>query len=113
MTLSINKLSHQSGEKIYYNAEMRRHFEIYMGWLRNHEGNEERPVDPHTLYKYEGDFYGLLKTMGISPELHWLVMRVNDFVNPMDVPMDIKAIVIPNLQAVGRIVQRYRSQTKK
>ena len=34
-------------------------------------------VEPVRAIRYEGDFYGLLKEMGIPSEIHWLVAQMN------------------------------------
>lgn len=113
MSLSILKHEVNSGSSIHYDAGMRRYLETYMGWLRDHERTVTLPVDPHQAYKYEGDFYGLLQVLKIPQDQHWLVMRVNDLTNPMDFPQDIQGVMVPDSDVIGRIVQRYRSLTKK
>lgn len=113
MGFSVLKHTHNDGDSIHYDPHLRRYFETYMAWLRNHSKSTVLAVDDHTAYKYEGDFYGLLAVMGVSHHLHWLVLRVNDLTNPMDFDQSITGITVPDPKVIQRIVQRYRSLIKK
>lgn len=113
MSFSLNRHAHATGDSLFYDASMRRTFEIYLGWLKTHPETTAHAVDPHTVYKYEGDFYGLLNMLDIAPELHWLVLRINDLTNPMDFPQDIGEILVPDYRVISRILQRHRAIIKK
>lgn len=107
MTMSINKLSGVDGPKEYYEPKFRRVLEIYMNYLRTHSATTPIALQPHEVYKHRGDFYGLVSTLGIRREHHWLIMRLNNIFNPNEVDQDLKYLLIPDLSVVDNIRQLY------
>lgn len=112
MVMSINKLARRSGDDIYYNPKFRRFFEFYLSDLRNDSNPELIPVDPNLLYKYEGDFYGLFSILGIRNNYHWITLRLNGFLDPMDTPSELPFIISPPHQKVTQIVQFFKQSNK-
>lgn len=113
MAITLNRLSMKPEEPMFYNQLFRRHLESYMSWFRKHPETDTLPVDPHDLYKYEGDLYGLFSEMGIDPEYHWLVARVNDLHRAGDVRETMTSLMVPDAGVVGRIKEMYKTQNKK
>jgi len=113
MSLSINRLARQPKEALLFDKKFRRHLESHMGWLRNHPDTREVPIDPHDLYKYEGDFYGLLDAQGIPKKYHWTVMRLNNLYRAGEVPADLTVLLIPEFTHIDRLYQMYKSKNKK
>lgn len=57
---------------------------LYTDYLSHIKDFEELIVDHSTAYKYQGNFYGLLKELGVNHSLFVLTMYVNGLVNPLD-----------------------------
>lgn len=51
-----------------------------------------RAIPPHTAYIYQGNFYGLLTALGISPDYHAFTAYINNIRSPHD--FDGKTYVI-------------------
>jgi hypothetical protein len=113
MAFSIGKLAAPVGDNLFYNPSFCRYLETYLPFLRSHPKTVQITIDPHDVYKYEGDFYGLLSKNGIAHENHWLVMRVNDIKSPAAVPLELGMLWIPDLNLVSRIRQLYNTKSKK
>lgn len=113
MAISIHEKMFDPREDIYYNTEFRRFLESYMHYLRTNSKTQVETIDPHNAYKYEGDFYGLLQVMGVAPNLHWLVMRVNDLTNPSESDETLTEILLPDGPTIARLSQFYQSMIRK
>jgi len=113
MGVSINELAVEPTKKLYFDPKFRRVLESYMKWFRDHPETNIIPINPHDNYKYEGDFYGLLNAQGIPRDYHWIVMRVNNLYRPGDVRESMSAIKVPDFGTMDRIMQMYRTKTKK
>ena len=113
MAFSIGQLAAPMGNVQFYNPSFCRYLETYLPWLRTHPKTTQISIDPHDVYKYEGDLYGLLSKNGISHEAHWLVMRLNDLKSPADVPDELSFLSIPDFGLVSRIRQLYLVKAKK
>lgn len=113
MALSINQLQNPDGPETYYNPKFCRMFEQYLPQLKSDPSNEIIPVDPHSLYKFEGDLYGLFSSLGIRKEYHWFVMRINSIKDPRDVSSNINFIILPNFSVLDRIRQVFKTNSKK
>lgn len=62
-----------------------------------------KTIDKQTAYKYESDFYGLLKIIGVPYKYHWITLRTNGLNNPLDydgITLDIK---IPNEVKINKL----------
>lgn len=110
--MKINRLMGNDGDSIYYSQRFRRYLETYMPYLRNHVDSEDLVIDHHDLYKFEGDFYGLLSKYNIERKYHWIVLRINDLLNPNEVPQHLEGIKIPNPSQISKIVQIYKTHLK-
>ncbi len=107
MTLSINNLSTNEDSAAYYNPKFCRIIEGYLPYIRNNADNKILPIDPHDLYKYEGDFYGLLDAMDVSRKLHWITLRVNNLTNPTEFGDSLQVIIVPSTQLISNILQKF------
>ncbi len=69
-------------------------------------------VTPMQLYKFEFDLTRLFRELGIRPELHWIVMRINGLQSMRDVPKNTLTILVPSLVKISRLLQSYRAVGK-
>lgn len=113
MSVSIHQKMFDPRDDIYYNTEFRRFLETYMHYIRDHKQTKVEDIDPHDAYKYEGDFYGLLQKIGVQPNIHWLVMRVNDLTNPNEAGEKTTRILLPDEALLSRLSQIFQSLQRK
>jgi hypothetical protein len=105
--MDINNLATTSGNPTYYDKNFLLHMESHFTYLASRDGAKQYPVDPHTAYKYRGDFYGLLDTMRIPRQYHSIVMRLNHLSCPGDFKADMESVLIPDLKEIDLIQSVY------
>lgn len=110
--MKINSLVKNDVSDIYSNQGFRRMLEGYMNYFRNSVNTTPLPLDSHSVYKYEGDLYGLLSSVRVPAHLHWLVMRINNIDSPLDVKDDLTALLIPDTSDINKLALLFRSSSQ-
>lgn len=113
MTMTINKLSGSDGPDTFYDHKFCRLLEIYTPFIKNHPDNTLLTLDPMDVYKYTGDFYGLLATYNIPREYRWITMRVNGYTNPLHVPEELTQLIVPPTTVLRDIMNIFKTMNKK
>lgn len=108
----VDNLMQDAGPSIYYNDAFRVVLEDHVSTLRNNSLTKVVTVPPHSAYKYEGDFYGLLSSLNIPPHYHWLVMRMTGFTSTLDATRGIQYVLVPETNTLERIRQSHMSKIK-
>ncbi len=68
----------------------------YVDYLSRHNTYEVVVVEPGMAYKYQGNFYGLLKELGRVPVNAYLyALYINGLTNPNNFDGEAKSIKIP------------------
>jgi len=96
------------GPAIYYTDTFRQMVEDHLSVLKNMSTTQTRIItsdDWATLYKYEGDFYGLLYAMGYDRRYHWTIMRMNGYRSRFEATDQIVALLIPDWSYVDKLAQ--------
>lgn len=109
MTFSINSLAVGESYSFYYTKEIKNLLESHLEFLKNHPESRVVQITPNIAYKYEGDFYGLLMTLRIPQQYHWITMRMNDLTSPTDMPENKIAFIQPSFDVVDQIISMYRT----
>lgn len=63
------------------------------------------PVDENLTTKWAGDFYGLLREIGVKDDLHYIVTRLNGLTSSNDDIDDIDLITIPTEASMQLLFQ--------
>ncbi len=108
MTSPIHSLMVNAGNDVYYDESFRSTVETYLPYLRAHKDTQVMAVNADDVYRYEGDYYGLLLTLKIAPQYHWIVLRVNDYVSPADLVTIVKTVLVPSPEQMDSIVRQYK-----
>lgn len=107
MSKSINNLSTPSGDEVYYDPGFCRFLESYLPLLRlDSEDNIAFP-ESHEIYKYEGDLFGLLDTLNIKRQYHWITMRINGFKSPTELDSNTTYLLTPKISYITMLSQKY------
>lgn len=109
MSFSINNLGVSESSAFYYTDEIKALLESHVEFLKNHNETRIVQVSPHLTYKYEGDFYGLLMTLKIPPQYHWIIMRMNDYTSPTEMPENKIAFIQPGFNVIDQIINMHRT----
>lgn len=113
MSMSIHKLMVDEGPGVHYEPAFLATIESHLTYLRQHPDSDYLQVEDGIAHKYEYDFYGLLKYLGVPNAHHWIVMRVNNYTAPYEYRSDKTEILLPSSEAVGQIRRLYRTMNKR
>lgn len=102
---AVDSLLTAQGTGVYYTDAFRNVLEDHMTYLRNAASTTVMNVDPIKAYRFEFDLNGLLLDMGIPLYLHWLVMRMNNYSSPQQVPADLTTLLIAAPSELTMILQ--------
>lgn len=110
--MTIDDLASPAGADIYYDQKFRVVLEDHMTFLRNHPTTSTISIKDHDAFKYEGDLSSLLLIYRVPAQLHWIVMRMNNFNSPAECPPDIKILSVPSTELIDRIRAVHLTQNK-
>lgn len=79
----------------YMNKDFRMTLEYHIPRLKSSLQASIIQIEPALAFQYEGDFYGLLISVGIPRQYHWAVLRSNDMISPTDYRRDMVEIIQP------------------
>ncbi len=91
----------------YYEKSFRQIIEDHIGFLQIRYTDNEVSVAPHIAYKYDRNFYGLLKELNYPNYLHWIILRANGFYNPSDYNYHSVVITVPDFSFIEQLMKTY------
>lgn len=102
------------GDDDYYDPAFRRMIEDHLVAMRNDINAKVLDVAPEDVYKYNGNFYQLLVSVGTTEMfLHWIIMRVTGLKDPTDPITDLKQILIPNITFINQLMSVFKQTNTK
>jgi hypothetical protein len=101
-----------TGALVYYDKGFRDCIEAHLSLLRNSSQTQSISVDEHKAAIYEGDLFGYLNELNISPQLHWVTMRMMNLFSPFDFGINTKNILLPNANEIDIIRQANNASGK-
>ena len=108
MSVTLTK-SVNSGQAIYYNRSFRQVVEDHLSLMRDANNHTVVDVTPSDAEAFNGDLYGLLAKEGVSLDLHWCIMRLNDYTSPTEMTSDVMELKTPNPSFIDRLVKQFRT----
>lgn len=100
--MKIHNLETLNIQDSYVSSEYIIAIESHLSFLKSTASYET--VSKQQTYKFEGDFYGLLKELKYEPNYFYAIMRVNDLVNSSDYKGTNEMILIPDVSEIDKIV---------
>lgn len=113
MAMPISQKQIDPGADVYYDPAFRRVMETHLGLLRNMPETRVVAIENNLAYKYEHDFYGLLQAKEVPEYLHWVILRVNDMVDPRDFQSSMNQFLYPPAEVIDNIRRIYATTVKK
>lgn len=107
--MDIDQHAYAEGPDIYYDADFRAAIEAHIDYLRTHEETKILYLEPHIVYRYEFDMYGLLLHYNIPPYLHWIILRMNNLYSMTNFPKDLSQLYYPSEGCVNIVRQIYQT----
>lgn len=68
-------------------------------------------IYPNDKWKWQGDFYGMLKEKNIPPELQWVTMRIAglDDPNEFDEGSGFDMVIVPDQSYINTLASRHNA----
>jgi hypothetical protein len=104
MKTTLESLISTSAGEIFDTPEFRNIIEDHLTWLINHQATSSRAVTAHQIEVYDFDWIGLLQTLLVPADLHWIVIRMNGGISLTDVPQELRSILIPDYSVIQNLV---------
>lgn len=107
----------KGGDDLYYDKAFRLVLETHLNMLINR--SSAQPIPLELFYQYEGDFYGYLTEIGVTPAHHFIYMRMNGMTNPNQFAKEMRDpsnpavspfLKVPNPNLLDTIVRLYMSR---
>lgn len=106
----INTLADEPGEDAYYEGEFLNMVESHFTYLRSLNKDNMITVVEGVAYKYEGDFYGLLRSLNIEKQYHTTIMTYNGLRSPLDYDKGMLNILVPPLDEIELLKAVYETR---
>lgn len=106
---SITALAMEEPKQVYLSTEIRNLLESHIEFLRKHPTTTFFGLEPHLIYKYRGDFYGLMIQANVPINYHWLMLRINGYTSPTNIDENRLYFIQPNFTFVEQIINAYRA----
>ena len=100
--LSINKLQIPVGNTLFYSTAFRNLIENYLSVLKQIPSTTTIPLTEGQQYQYQGNFYGLLVSLNIPQDLHWITLRLNGLLSPFDFTGDLPNLLVPSKDTLNQ-----------
>ena len=110
MAMTVMSLVTHPGDGGMYMDGFRRLLETHIEYLIDHPNTTITNIDPDVAWRHKGNLHGLLLTMGLSSDIHWLVMRMNGYYSPFEYDGEKRDLFIPERNTVNALLQRYRQR---
>lgn len=94
-------------DAMWYQPEFQVIIEDHLTLLQKHQQNQYIEVHPNDAYRFEGDYYNLLRFKGVPYRYHWVLLRVNGYLSPFDSGMEVKRIIVPPYEVLERIMNMH------
>lgn len=107
------ELLSKGGDDVHYEEKFRNALEPCIQYIRNSGvGVVSRELTPVDREVYNNDFYGLLTKLGITPRMHWVLLRLNGMRSPREYDMEMTSILVMLEHEVSIINQMWRTTSK-
>lgn len=112
MAEPLQDLMRDDGAVVYYTESFRKTIEDHLDAMRTARSSLSIQVDGNIAYKFEYNFYGLLRHLQVSPYMHWITMRVNGYLSPDEYLGSHVVIVIPDPEYIEKLRSTHNTINK-
>ena len=103
---TIDAYMDYSGDDYYYDETFLFIIQSYMPLIRSGEVSSITPTNQQ-LYKYRGDFYGLLDELGVGKPYHYATLLLNNLRSSSDFNTGMAEILVPSTAFIDMIHSTY------
>lgn len=98
-----------TGPAVFYNQAFMTALEYHVPLLKNHPKAILLNVKPAEAYQFTGNLYGLLTSLGVPKQYHWIIMRCNDMYSPSEYDEALTALIQPPFDEIDIIQSTWSS----
>lgn len=109
--MKIHSLADTGQDPVYFEHDFKVVLESHLTYLKISNPKAVN-VSKQQNYKYEGDLYGLLDELNINKEYHYIVMRINDYVNSAHFKGDKEFLILPDFAEVEILKGVYQTKNE-
>lgn len=91
----------------YFNEDFRDLFENQLPLFKKRAAPQPVPVQPNDAVVYKGRFFDYLYKVGIAPQYHYFVMRINDMLGPSEFGPGIGTLLIPSSADIDTLLIQF------
>lgn len=104
--MDVDKLMVPDGTADLYTDQLRYTLESFIPYLQMHPDTQTLEIDPADGIRFAGDLGGLLyRLKKITPDMYWIIARVNGLDCCADYPEDMLLLKIPSTTVINQIRQ--------
>lgn len=107
MKVPLESLMVDPGPNVDYSPEFRNVLEDHMGYLRSHPDTIPLTITPDDAYRFEFDLWGVLQKSNVPSNLHWVIMRMNNYTSPTEFAHTDTVLLVPNPDVIDMIRQTH------
>lgn len=107
---SIDRLADAYGDDYYFDEAFLIILQSYIPLIRQGNVVTLTPTNQQ-LYKYQGDFYGLLDELGVQKQYHYATLLLNNLRNSSDFDSSMASILVPDYSQIDMIHATYTTLT--
>lgn len=104
MKATIESLASPPASTTFDDPAFRAVLEDMLSWLIVHPSTITKAVTAHQVEVYDFDWIGLLNSLRIPVDLHWITIRMNGGNSLSDVPKDLRTIKVPDNSIIQNLV---------
>ncbi len=109
MAMLINTKMFVEGSSDYYDPSFRAVLEAHLPLLRQSARSYRVTVGPNKTIVYNRDLFGFLNEINVDANLHWLVMRMNNFFSSYDFTSPCDSLLMPHSEDVDKLRQSWKT----
>jgi len=106
MPSTINNLATTYGDDYFFNESFLVLIRSYIPLILKQQLTQVSPTNQQ-LYKYQGDFYGLLDELGVEKQYHYATLLVNQLKSSTEFEPSMAVILLPNTAYIDMIHSVY------
>lgn len=96
-----------SGTTTFYDEGFRRVVEDHLEYLRNNGTTKVLNVAADDAVTYEYDLYTYLLSLNFEKQVHWIIMRLNNFKTPTEFGPETTKLLVPDTTVLELMRRRY------
>jgi hypothetical protein len=106
MPSTINNYLTTYGDDHFFDESFLILLRSYMPLISKQNVNQVSPTNQQ-LYKYQGDFYGLLDELGVDKQYHYATLLLNNLKSSTEFVPSMSVILIPNTAYIDMLHSVY------